>query len=108
MKLRIYEEVLELVRSLRPVPRRIASQDPDLGRQLRRALASVPLNTAEGYYSRGRNRQARYHNALGSAGESLACLQVAEALEYIEPVDAELWDRFDKVLATLTKLARGR
>ena len=38
----------------------------------------IALNLAEGMYSRGNNRQARYHNALGSARETLAGLEVAE------------------------------
>jgi four helix bundle protein len=56
--LRIQDTVLRLVRDLRPVVERISQHDPDLGRQMRRALTSVPLNIAEGASSRGRNRNA--------------------------------------------------
>jgi hypothetical protein len=62
--LRIYPVLLKLVRSLRPFVRDLERRDPDLARQCRRALASAPLNVAEGSYSRGRNRAARYHTAL--------------------------------------------
>ncbi|MBI2393049.1 MAG: hypothetical protein HYV09_25925, partial [Deltaproteobacteria bacterium] len=44
--LRIYSVILEIIRALLPVIERIEQQDKDLGRQMRRALASVPLNTA--------------------------------------------------------------
>jgi four helix bundle protein len=79
--LRIYPVVLEVLRQLQPVLRRIEQRDRDLGRQLRRCSASVALNLAEGMYSRGQNRAARYHNALGSARETLACLEVAVCLQ---------------------------
>ncbi len=66
----IYPFILETIAALRPVAGRIARADADLGRQLRRAQASIALNVAEGAYSRGRNRQARYHTALGSARDT--------------------------------------
>ena len=67
--LRIYPVLLDLVRDLRPVVLELERKDPDLARQCRRALASGPLNVAEGSYSRGGNRVARYHTALGSLRE---------------------------------------
>ncbi len=57
--LRIYPVLLDLVRSLRPLLRQLERHDPDLARQCRRALASAPLDTAEGSYSRGKNRAVR-------------------------------------------------
>ncbi len=103
--LRIYPLTLALCRTCQPLCRRIARHDPDLGRQLRRALTSVPLNVAEGMYSRGRNRQARYHTALGSAREALACLEVAVAIGFLDGLDAALVDQFDHIIATLYRLA---
>ena len=55
--LRIYSIVLEVLKQLQPALRRIEVQDRDLGRQLRRASASIALNLGEGMYSRGQNRQ---------------------------------------------------
>jgi len=63
----------------------------------------VALNVAEGMYSRGRNRNARYHSALGSARETLACLEVAEAFGYLA-ADVELNEQLKRVVGTLVKL----
>ena len=60
MTLKIYPVVLELVRKLAPLLPSLRSRSSALGDQLERALISVPLNVAEGAYSRGKNRQARY------------------------------------------------
>ncbi|MCC6525013.1 MAG: four helix bundle protein [Polyangiaceae bacterium] len=86
--------------------KRLERCDPDLARQCRKALASAPLNVAEGSYNRGGNRPARYHTALGSLREVLACLEVAAALGYLPEVDAELRERFDH--ARHARAARGR
>ena len=104
--LRIYEIALELVREIRPLIEQIARKDPNLADQLTRALTSVPLNLHEGAYSQGRNVRARFYNALASAGEIRACLHVAEAMRYIDPVDPALRDKLDRVVATVHKLVR--
>ena len=105
--LRIYSVLLDLVRDLRPLLSELARKDPDLARQCRRALTSSPLNIAEGSYSRGKNRAARYHTALGSLREVLACLEVAAALGYLPEIDPDLRRRFDHVLGTLVRLVGG-
>ena len=101
--LRIYSVVLEVLKQLQPVLRRIELRDRDLARQLRRCSSSVALNLSEGMYSRGRNRNARYHTALGSARETLACLEVAVVCSYVHE-DARLPDQLDRVVGTLVKL----
>jgi four helix bundle protein len=105
--LRIYPVLLQLVRDVAPLLRLIERRDADLAKQCRRALASAPLNVAEGSYSRGKNRPARYHTALGSLREVLACLEVADALGYLPEVSVELRDRFDHIIGTLVKLVGG-
>ena len=105
--LRIYSVLLDLVRDLRPLLSDLGRKDPDLARQCRRALTSAPLNLAEGSYSRGKNRAARYHTALGSLREVLACLEVAAALGYLPDLDPLLRRRFDHVLGTLVRLVGG-
>jgi four helix bundle protein len=104
--LRIYAVVLEVVREVRPVIEEIERKDPDLARQMRRATSSVALNVSEGMYSRGKNRGARYHTAMGSMRETLACIEVGEALGYVSQVDTTLIDSIGHVMATLTKLTR--
>ena len=103
--LRIYDNSLNVIRQLRPVVETIARRDVDLARQLRRALASVTLNISEGSYARGRNRQALYQVALGSAKESKACLDVAETFGYIDGVDARVHDELSTICAVLFRLA---
>jgi hypothetical protein len=120
--LQIYPVVLDVIRKLRPVMAVIDRKDRDLGRQLRRCSSSVGLNLGEGMYSRGRNRAAKYHVALGSAREMtrfvttlgspqwgipggvLSCLEVAEAFGYIGPVDAGTRGEFDRIIGTLVRL----
>ena len=99
--LRIYDCAIQLVRDLRAPLGHIARHDPDLARQFRRALASVPLNIAEGSGSRGRNRDARYENAIGSLREVRAVLDVAEALGYVDPIPADVANTIQRIIATL-------
>jgi len=105
--LRIYSTLLDLVRSVRPLVKELERHDADLAKQCKRALSSAPLNVAEGSYSRGQNRTARYHTALGSLREVLACFEVGAALGYLPDVDPLLRRRFDEVLGTLVRLIGG-
>ena len=109
MSLRIYPIILEVIRevSRRYLPR-IEAQDPDLARQMRRALCSMSLNVGEGMHAQGRNRRARYFTAKGSAREVLSGLEAAVALDYIQEIDEEVRRKFDHVLGTLVKLVKPR
>lgn len=102
--LRIYDVSLSIIRRLRPLVGTIERHDADLARQLRRAASSVALNLAEGSGSQGRNRNARYFNALGSAREVHACLQVAVGFGYVDALEPALLDEIDRVIATLMRL----
>jgi four helix bundle protein len=102
--LRVYSVILETIGLLRPVIERIERKDSDLGRQMRRAASSIALNVSEGSYSRGGNRQVRYHSAMGSARETLACLEVAAVLGYTDGIDAQMRNRFNTILGTLAKV----
>ena len=102
--LRIYSVVLEVMRGVRPVIEEVERRDSDLGRQMRRAASSVALNVSEGMYSRGKNRGARDHNAMGSMRETLSCIEVGVALGYVSEVEPALLARIDHVLGTLFKL----
>jgi hypothetical protein len=49
---------------------------------------------------------ARYRNALGSAREVVATFDVAVALGYIAPFDAEVLRQLDRIIGTLVRVAR--
>ena len=102
--LRIYPVILEVLKELQPLVRRIELKDRDLGRQLRRCSSSIALNVAEGMYSRGGNRNVRYHSALASARETLACLEVASTCSYVASVNPALLAQLHRVIGTLVRL----
>jgi four helix bundle protein len=106
MALRIYEEIVSMVRDMGGIAKKIAGHDPDLARQLRRAATSVLLNVAEGSDSQGRNQRAKYWIALGSARETRACIDAAMALEYVDGVDEDVVARLHHVTAVLVRLVR--
>ena len=102
--LKVYDTSLAVIAQLRPVLVDIERRDSDLGRQLRRALASVTLNISEGSYARGRNRPALYQVALGSAKESKACLEVAQSFGYIASIDPQVLAGLSSICAVLYSL----
>ena len=102
--LKVYDTSLAVIAQLRPVLVDIERRDSDLGRQIRRALASVTLNISEGSYARGRNRPALYQVALGSAKESKACLEVAQSFGYIASIDPQVLAGLSSICAVLYSL----
>ena len=108
MTLKIYAVVLELVRKLSPYLPALRARSSALGDQLERALVSIPLNLAEGAYSRGKNRPARYQSAAASAREALACLETAEALGWVQPLPPDLGALFHRIIGTLVRLIEPR
>src|SRR5260221_6053839 len=108
MTLKIYPVVLDLVRRLAPFLPRLRSRSSALGDQMERALISIPLNVAEGAYSRGKNRQARYQSAAASAREALACWETAEALGWTRALEPELAAMFQRAIGTLVRLTEPR
>ena len=103
--LRIYPVILSFVEDVAPLVGRISRHDPDLARQLRRASASVALNTAEGMYARGRQRAACYNVALREMRESHAALEVSVRLLYIAPLSEALERRIAHIIGTLVRLS---
>jgi len=80
-----YQVSLEGIRCLRPVVELIASRDPNLADQIRRAATAVPLQLQEARRRRSRDRTCRYRAAGAEAGEVLAGLDAADAWAYAEP-----------------------
>ncbi len=105
--LHIESVIHDFVSSLGPTLTALESKNRQLADQLDRASSSILLNTAEGRYSTKGNKGARYSSALGSAGESRACLQLARARYGID-VGAVAWDRLDHVIAVLWKLTHKK
>ena len=103
--LRIYPFIIETLKLTAPIVGEIAKRDADLARQMRRAASSIALNTAEAWGSAGGNERLRFRSAHSSTQEVRACLDVAEALAYVDAVDEGLRDRFDRIAATLYRLA---
>ena len=102
--LRIYNVVLEMVAEAAGIAKEIEKCDKDLANQMRRAAASVALNTAEGMGNTAGHKRQRYQTALGSAREVMACTDVAKAMRYVDKVDAGTVDRMNHVIATLARL----
>jgi four helix bundle protein len=99
--LRIHETAIQVVREVMPLVRAIDRSDPDLARQMRRAVMSTPLNIAEGSEQAGKRRGMHYRIALGSMRETWSALRAAEAAGYIGAPSAELTNKFDTVIGTL-------
>lgn len=55
-------------------------------------------------FSRGKTRSARYHSALGSAREALACLEVAQALGYVAVLEPALVAKLNQIVGTLVRI----
>ena len=106
--LRIYGVVLEVIRRLREVVDEIGTRDPRLGRQMREAMASIALNTAEGAGNIGGHKRERYQTALGSARETVACIDTAVALGYVGALDVDTAAMLDQVIGTLVNLVVRR
>ena len=106
MQLRILDDIVLAVGTVHQLCRIIARQDPDLGKQLKRAVNSVGLNAGEGLSARGGNRTVRIESAMTSGREVILGLRSAGAAGYVEAerVAREI-DTLDRIVATLYKLA---
>ena len=104
--LRIYPVCLKMVREVAVLVLDVRQHDRDLCKQLQRSSVSVVLNLAEGSAVRDGRRRVRYGDALGSALETRAGIEVASALGYIDSVDDALLGRFRHIIGVLYKVSR--
>ena len=109
MQLRIIDDIVQTVGNIHGVCSVIARHDPDLSRQVKRAINSVGLNAGEGLFARGGNRTVRIESAMNSGREVILGLRIAGAAGYLEPdrVASEV-DSVDRIVAILYKLAYRR
>lgn len=109
MKLRIVDDIVQTVGNIHQICRLVARHDPDLGKQIKRAINSVGLNSGEGLYARGGNRTVRIESAMASGREVILGLRIAGAAGYLdaERVAREV-DTLDRIVATLYRLAYRR
>ncbi len=101
-----YDRSIQLLGTLASLIKKLASCDPDLTKQLRRAAQSVSLNISEANQRCGKDRRHLFRIALGSAAEVASCLDIAVALEYLgEPQVAPARELLDRVRAMTYRLA---
>jgi four helix bundle protein len=104
-----HEVTLAWASALGPALARVAKGDADLARQLRRAVASVPLNLAEGSRRAGKDRIHHYRVAAGSAEEAMSALALALAWRHLEAGDVAASEGFaDRLRAMLWRLTHAR
>jgi four helix bundle protein len=96
--LRIYDDMLDVIRMLKPMVAIVAKHDGDLAGQMKRAASSACLNLAEGSGCNGARRRNHYDIALGSARETAACIETAHAWGYLDAVPHELMETLRKVI----------
>ena len=94
----ILEHALEIVRLARPLVEAIARKDRDLASQVRRAISSIALNSAEGRGALAGNSRLRFESALGSLYEAQAGIRLAVAWGYIAQTAT------DELLASMHRL----
>jgi len=101
-----YDRSLDLARSLVPTLKRLATLDPDLARQLRRALQSVTFNIAEANGRAGKDRRHLFRLAYTSASEIGGCIDLSSTLDYLhDDAVAESRALLDRVRAMTYRLA---
>jgi hypothetical protein len=88
----------------------VSKRDRDLSFQGRVTTSQLPRRAAVAYSIGAfrltpprRSKQSRYHSALGSARETLACLEVAVVSSHIGQ-DRAVHDQLDRIIGTLVKL----
>lgn len=106
MHLHILDDIVETVGTIHRLCRIISRQDPDLSRQMKRAVNSVGLNAGEGLSARGGNRTVRIESAMASGRKVILGLRIAGAAGYLDAERvARQVDSLDRIVATLYKLA---
>ena len=109
--MKVYRVSVAMVRGVQQhVMPAVRSGDREIADQLHRASRSVALNVAEALgLLPGKRQRNHFQIALGSARESMACIELAVAtglLDEQDPALEQVADRIDHVCAMLWKLTR--
>ena len=110
--MKVYRVSVAMVRGVHQhvMPSIRAGGDRDIADQLHRASRSVALNVAEALgLLPGKRQRNHFQIALGSARETMACIELAVATGLLDEADAGVpaaVDRVDHVCAMLWKLTR--
>ena len=104
----VQQRALQATSQLQPLARVVKRSDPDLFRQLRKAMNSVVLNLAEAQGNDAGTSKARFASACGSAKEVRAALTAAAAWGYVEADRAAEVDRLLDEVCAMTWRLSGR
>jgi len=105
MALHVLDDIVSTVGTIHGLCAVISRQDPDLGRQVKRAINSVGLNAGEGLWARAGNRTVRLESAMASGREVILGLRIAGAAGYLDAERvAQTVDSVDRIVAILYKL----
>jgi len=106
--LKIIDVILEVIELVRPLVEQIGRHDREHAKQIRDALNSALLNTAEGGPQEGARRSNHYRIALGSSRESLIALEGGVRWRFIPSLPPDLVAKYDHIHATLYKCSGGK
>lgn len=109
MKFQAEEVAMEMLIEIGPLLEELKRRDRGLEDQARRAAQSVALNISEGNRREGRDRNAHFRIAAGSAAETRTAVRIAIAWRYVDAARAARVDELlDRELAMLWRLTHPR
>jgi four helix bundle protein len=105
-RIEILDVALDLIRAIKPIVRKVQTQDAEEARQMKNAANSVARNVSEGWERIGKDKPHLYRIAAGSAREVRAGLLIADAWGWVDPAEMQLamalTDRLGAMLWRLT------
>lgn len=107
--MQLLDSMVEMVRLVHSVSKKVARHDRDLANQMKRSSSSVALNGSEGLRAKAGKRTTRLEDAINSGRETVMALRVAKACGYAPCSDADAGLlELDRILAVLWTLAYRR
>jgi four helix bundle protein len=99
-KLEIWKLSLQAIKEIKEIVKKFPREEKYvLTDQIRRAVLSIALNIAEGWGRRTKKDFGRFiSNAIGSILEVIACLKIAQDLNYVNDKEVESLDELLKEL----------